>query len=129
MRLARWVFLLAGLYGLAVMVPQFFMEAQVGRDNPPEITHPEYFYGFVGVGVAWQIAFLIIARDPARFRPLMIPGMLEKIAFGVAALILRYQGRTPFIIGVFAVIDLLLAALFMVAFDRVGDEANAGLLR
>jgi hypothetical protein len=128
MRFARWVFLLAGIYGLAVMVPQFFMEAKVGRDYPPEITHPEYFYGFVGVGVAWQIAFLIIARDPARFRTMMIPGMLEKVSFGVAALVLCYQGQTPGLVGGFAVIDLLLATLFMVAFDRVGDEANAGRL-
>jgi hypothetical protein len=129
MRLARWVFLLAGLYGLAALAPQFFMEAKIGRDNPPEITHPEYFYGFVGVGVAWQIAFLIIARDPARFRTLMIPGMLEKVLFGVATLVLCYQGRTPALVGGFAVVDLLWATLFMVAFDRVGDEANAGLLR
>ena len=93
MRFARWVFLLAGIYGLAVMVPQYFMEAKVGRDYPPEITHPEYFYGFVGVGIAWQIAFLIIARDPARFRTMMIPGMVEKVTFGVAALVLCYHGR------------------------------------
>jgi hypothetical protein len=129
MRFARWVFLLAGLYGLAALTPQYFMEAKIGRDNPPEITHPEYFYGFVGVGVAWQVAFLIIARDPARFRTVMIPGMLEKVAFGVATLALCYQGRTPALVGGFAVIDLLWATLFMVAFDRVGGEANAGLVR
>jgi hypothetical protein len=128
MRFARWVFLLAGIYGVAVMVPQFFVEAKVGRDYPPKISHPEYFYGFVGVGVAWQIAFLIIARDPARFRTMMIPGALEKLAFGVAALVLSYQGRTPTLVGGFAVIDLLLATFFMLAFYRVGNEANAGRL-
>jgi len=42
----------AGIYGIAVIAPQYFMEAQVGRDYPPAITHPEYFYGFVGVGLA-----------------------------------------------------------------------------
>ena len=37
------------------------MEARVGRDYPPAITHPEYFYGFLGVAAAWQVAFLVIA--------------------------------------------------------------------
>jgi hypothetical protein len=67
MRFARWVFLLAGIYGIVAIGPQYFMEEKIGQDYPPAITHPEYFYGFIGVGLAWQVAFLIIARDPARF--------------------------------------------------------------
>jgi hypothetical protein len=124
MRFARWVFLLAGLYGLAVMVPQYFMEAQVGRDYPPAITHPEYFYGFIGVGLAWQVAFLIIARDPARFRPIMLPSILEKLAFGCAGHFLAHHGLAPVVIGWFSVVDLVLAALFAVAYYRVGIEAQ-----
>jgi hypothetical protein len=124
MRFARWVFLLAGLYGLAVMAPQYFMEAQVGRDYPPAITHPEYFYGFIGVGVAWQVAFLIIARDPARFRLIMIPGILEKLSFGLAGHFLAHHGLAPAVIGWFSLVDLALAALFAVAYYRVGIEAQ-----
>src|SRR5262245_55352144 len=84
MLFARWVFRIAGIYGLAVLVPQYSLEEQVSRDYPPPITHPEYFYGFLGVAVSWQVAFLLIAQDPARYRPLMIPAALEKAAFGIA---------------------------------------------
>ena len=40
---AKRVFLVAGIYGLAVLFPQYFMEGQNGRDFPPPINHPEYF--------------------------------------------------------------------------------------
>ena len=71
MRFARWVFRLAGIYGLIVLLPQYFLEERIGRDDPPPITHPEHFYAFLGVAVAWQVAFLVIAQDPIRYRPIM----------------------------------------------------------
>ena len=72
MTFAKRVFFLAGIYGLVVLLPQYFMEERTGRDFPPPVTHPEYFYGFIGVAVAWQIVFLIISRDPVRYRPIML---------------------------------------------------------
>jgi hypothetical protein len=45
MKFARLVFLVAGIYGLIVLVPQFFLERKIGTDTPPPITHAEYFYG------------------------------------------------------------------------------------
>jgi hypothetical protein len=62
-RFARRVFLIAGVYGVLIVLPQCSLEARIARDFPPPITHPEYFYGFIGVALAWQIAFLLIARD------------------------------------------------------------------
>lgn len=47
MTFARRVFFIAAVYGVIVLVPQYFMEARSGRDFPPPITHPEHFYGFV----------------------------------------------------------------------------------
>lgn len=44
---ARRVFLVAGIWGLLIMVPQYVLEDRIGRLTPPPITHPEYFYGFV----------------------------------------------------------------------------------
>ena len=67
-RFARRVFTVAGIYGLIVMVPQYFLAAQISRDTPPAITHLEYFYGFIGLAVAWQLVFLLIGRDPERYR-------------------------------------------------------------
>lgn len=119
---AKRLFNFAGIYGLIVLVPQYFLESQIGRDQPPAITHPEYFYGFVGVAVSWQIAFLIIARDPRRYRLLIIPGILEKISFGGAAIVLFLMQRlSPLVLG-FAAIDLLFAGLFIVAFTQLPCE-------
>src|ERR1044072_3931390 len=74
----RRLFWFAGFYGLVVVLPQYFLEDRVGRDYPPATTHPEYFSGFIGVALAWQVAFLIIAMAPARSRPLIIPAVIEK---------------------------------------------------
>ena len=34
MTFAKRVFLIAGVYGLLVLVPQYFMEERIGRDTP-----------------------------------------------------------------------------------------------
>jgi len=115
---ARWVFGVAGVYGIAVLLPQYFLEERVGRDYPPPITHPEFFYGFVGVALAWQVAFLIIARDPARYRPLMLAAVLEKFSFGVTTVVLFAQERLAAPL-VFGVIDLVLGVLFVAAYLRL----------
>src|SRR3982751_5481991 len=119
MTFARRLFLIAGIYGLLVLVPQFFLEDRLGRDFPPAITHPEHFYGFLGVAVAWQVAFLIIARDPVRFRLMMLPAVLEKAAFGLAVVTLFFKGRVPIMMLIFGLIDLTLGVLFLVAFWRL----------
>ena len=116
----RWVFAVAGIYGIAALLPQFFLEQRVGMQNPPPITHPEFFYGFLGVALAWQVAFLIIARDPLRFRPLMLPSILEKLSFGVATVLLFAQGRLAALMLGAGLVDLVFAGLFAVAYVRTG---------
>lgn len=113
---ATRVFLVAGVYGLAVLFPQYFMEGQTGQDFPPPINHPEYFYGFIGVALAWQVAFLLIARDVQRYRILMLPAVLEKLTWGLATLVLYAQGRLAFAVVGFGIIDLILGTLFLWAF-------------
>lgn len=116
---ARRVFLTAGLYGLVVIAPQLFLEAKTSRDFPPAITHPEFYYGFVGTALAWQAAFLVIARDPLRYRPLMlVAALVEKGVFGIAGLVLYSQGRVPPLIVLFAGIDLVLGLLFLESWRR-----------
>ena len=67
MRFARIVFSIAGVYGLAVVVPMYFLEDRIGREQPPSITHPEFYYGFAGITLAWQLVFLVLASDPFRY--------------------------------------------------------------
>jgi hypothetical protein len=114
-RFARRVYTIAGVYGLIVMLPQYFLFDRIGRDDPPAITHPEYFYGFVGIVIAWQIAFLVIARAPERYRALMPVTVLEKLVFAVPVVILFAQGRVAPTAVFFAGIDLVLGALFLAA--------------
>lgn len=118
MKFARKVFLAAGIYGLLILLPQYFLEQKVGRDFPPAITHPEFYYGFLGVAVAWQVAFLVIAHDPVRYRMMMLPGALEKAGFGFAVLALYLQQRVPAALLSFALLDLVLGALFLTAFQK-----------
>jgi hypothetical protein len=125
MKFAKCVFLLAGIYGLLVITPQFFLEERVGRDYPPEITHPIYFYGFAGVAFAWQVAFLIISRDPVRYRPIMLAGIVEKASFGLAAIALYLQQRLPGQMLAFGLIDLVWGVLFVAAWWLVGKNHTA----
>lgn len=124
MLFARWVFLLAGIYGLVLLVPQYLLEAQVGRDNPPPIQHPEFYYGFLGVAVAWQVAFLVIARNPPRYRLLMLPAVLEKFSFGLATAALYAQQRLAAVVLGFGAVDMLWGGLFLVAFALCRERTS-----
>jgi hypothetical protein len=118
MKFAKWTYLLAGIYGLLVLTPQYFLEEQNGIDYPPAINHPEYYYGFIGVAVAWQIVFLIISRDPQRYRPLMIASVIEKYSYGLAVAILYFQSRVVMAVLATGIIDMILGALFLIAYLR-----------
>jgi hypothetical protein len=124
MKFAKIIFYIAFVWGVIILTPLYFMFDTIGRQDPPPITHPGFFYGFVGVGLAWQIAFLIIARDPVRLRPMMIPSVLEKFSFTGVMLVLYAQHRIHssdlFLVG----IDGLLGLLFIVAFVRTSAFAK-----
>lgn len=113
---ARRVFRVAAVYGIVVLLPQYFLEGRIGRDYPPAITHPEHFYGFIGVALAWQVLFLLIATDPPRYRPVMLVAILEKLAFGFACAVLYLQGRLAVVTLGAGAIDLVLAALFLASY-------------
>jgi hypothetical protein len=124
MKFAKIVFWIAGIWGLLVITPLYFMFDLIGRQDPPPITHPGFFYGFVGAALAWQIAFLFIARDPVRYRPLMIPSIIEKFAYGVAVVTLVLQARMHNSDLVFAGTDLLLGVLFVVAYSKTAQRVS-----
>jgi hypothetical protein len=124
MRFARWVFAICGIYGIIALAPLYFMEASLGTQYPPPITHPEFYYATIGVALAWQVAFLIISVDPRRLRPIMLAGVLEKLGYGVPAVILYFQGRSPTLTLFTGSGDLLMAVLFLGAyFQTAGPQA------
>jgi hypothetical protein len=122
MKFAKVVFTIAGAWGLLVVTPLYFLFNTLSRQYPPAITHPEFYYGFAGVALAWQIAFLIIASDPVRFRLIMVPSILEKLGYAVAIIVLYLQGRTAQPNLLFAGVDLLLCVLFVMAFLKTADS-------
>ena len=125
MKFAKVVFWVAGIWGLLIITPLYFMFSLIGRLDPPAITHPAFYYGFVGCALAWQFAFLLIGHDPVRFRPMMVPAMVEKFTYGMAVVVLVLQGKTNQRDLIFAVTDLTLGVLFMVAFGKIsGSEVG-----
>ena len=122
MKFAKYTFYAAGIYGLLVLLPQFFLLEKTGRDYPPAITHPEYFYGFVCVTVAFQIVFLIIGSNPVRYRPLMLAALVEKFPFVIAVAALYFYGSVPLPIIGGATIDFILGILFFISYLKTPKE-------
>ena len=124
MRFARIVFAIAGMYGIAVLVPPLFLESRYGRDYPPPVTHPEFFYGFFAVGIAWQVLFLILATAPIKYRAMMIPSMLEKIGYPVALIFLHFQNRIAPRMFALGSLDWVFLVLFAIAYIKTGAQAT-----
>jgi hypothetical protein len=122
MEQAKWIFRIAAAYGVLVLVPLYFLESAFS-----DSVHPEFYYGFVGVGLAWQVLFFILATDPLRYRAMMIPAMLEKISYGAATFLLFFAGRAPGSILLGGTIDWLFVALFFWAYLATAHQQNAAL--
>jgi hypothetical protein len=118
MRFARYVFVAAGVWGIAVLTPLYFLFDVTGRAYAAPTEHPHFFYGFVSVAMAWQIAFLIIGSNPVRFRPLMIPCMFEKFSYVATLAVLHGQSRISWTDASAGFPDALLGILFVVAYVR-----------
>ena len=107
MRFARIVFAIAGGLGILAIIPMY-MAPGTWR-----------YYGVLGPLVAWQLVFFLIAADPKRYRPIMIPAMLEKALWVFTLIVLYSQGqmRTVEIVGS-TIPHGLLCVLFAIAYVR-----------
>ena len=124
MKFAKIVFRVAGFWGLVVITPLFFIFDLIGRQDPPPVTHPGFYYGFATGALAWQLAFFVIASDPLRFRTLMLPSVFEKFSYGVVVFTLFFQARMRHQDLAFGIVDTLLGVLFVVAFFRTRPPAG-----
>ena len=114
MRFAKWVFLLAGVSGIVMILP-LYLEDRFFQEYPPAINGLSSTYGFAGVTLAWQVMFLVIASDPVRYRTAMLPAMLEKAGFALAVPILYAAARVSGVWLGFAAMDATWLVLFVVA--------------
>ena len=120
----RWIFLAAGTYGVLALAPAFLVKEELVVTTPPVITHPEFYYGFFGSAMVWQIAFFLIATDPVRFRPLVAVSILEKFAFFGTCLVLFLTGRlTPGGPLLGGAIDGVWMILFALAWVRIRNRS------
>jgi len=120
MRFARIVFIAAGIWGIAVLTPLYFLVDVSGRHYAPPANYPHFFYGFVSVALAWQFAFILIGMNPERFRPLMIIAILEKLGWVATVAILHMASRISMLDASSGVPDAVLGVLFVAAFVASG---------
>ena len=123
MRFARIVFIVAGVWGIFVLTPLYFLVDITGRQYAAPTEYPHFFYGFLAITMAWQIAFLIIGSDPGRYRLLMLPSIFEKFSYVVTLLLLYGQARVSSADAMAAVPDALLGVLFIAAFAKTRTNA------
>ena len=124
MKFAKVLFYIAGIWGILVITPLFFIFDKIGLQDPPPITHPLFFYGFAGVALAWQFVFLVIGWNPVRFRPLMLVGILEKLGYFIPALVLYSQHRVHIADVYLSCGDALLAVLFLIAYLKTPSASQ-----
>ena len=122
MRFAKLVFTGAGVWGILILTPLYFLYDMVGRSYPPAITHPDFYFGFISVSLAWQLGFLVIGRNPVRFRPMMIPAIGEKVFYVISLVVLFRQGRIELGQLLIGVPDLILGCLFTLAFFKTKKQ-------
>ena len=104
-KFARIVFWIGGAFGVAALVPLYRAPGNA------------MYYGFLATLVAWQCAFFVIGWEPRRFRPLMIPAVLEKLLWMITLTVLHFQGQvSPLDLALNAATHGLLGVLFAIAF-------------
>ena len=123
MKFARFVFAFAGILGLLILTPGLFTIDMVGERFPPAVTHPDFYYGFLTVTLAWQVVFLIIATNPARYRPLMLAAMLEKFPYVAMLVVLHLRGQLAAAQLAAVAIDGTLGVLFVAAYFKTRAAA------
>jgi hypothetical protein len=116
---ARVVFSIAAIWGVLLLTPLYFLFDRIGVADPPPITHPGFYYGFVAVSLSWQVLFAVIALDPVRAVPIMPVALLEKFGYATTVIVLYVQRRMDAGDLVFAGADAVLGVLFLVAFLRL----------
>lgn len=112
---AKWIFRIAGIWGLAVILPLYFADTS-------QMAEPAYYFGFAGVALAFQVAFLVISTDPVRYRMLMPVCVFEKLStLPLIYLYLAGRGNEDFFFG--GIVDQVFAVAFIAAFLMTPKKA------
>lgn len=120
MKFAKLVFLIGGILGLLSTVPLFFNESVIA----PELKHPEFYYGFIGINLMWQVLYIYISTNPLRFRPIMVVSFFVKILGVISVFWLIRIGRTDIWWYRIIFFDFLFAILFLLSFGLTRKFIN-----
>lgn len=121
MKLARVTFVVAGIVGLIPFGPLAYEIAAKGEALLPAINSMgPLFHVSVFQYVCWQLFFFVLAVDPVRFRPMMIPAYFVEVMAPFSPMWLLLYGYSNWI--PIAVANLVLSILFLVAFWVTGQE-------
>jgi len=119
-KFTRIVYGIAAVYGFISLLPLYFLLEKVGRDAPPPITHPEFYYGFLGVAFLWQLVFVMMAKNPVQYRSLIPITILEKFVYTVPVILLYSADRVHASIMRSSLVDPIFGILFIIAYFRTG---------
>jgi hypothetical protein len=125
MAFAKRVYIAAGIWGLLIIFPMYFLESRINEQQPPAITHPEYYYGFVGLALTWQILYLMIGFQPIKYRTIMLVAIFAKTIYGLAVCMLFAAGRVSLAVLVVSSLDLVWAALFAIAYGKTPERESS----
>jgi len=126
-KFSKIVFTTAGIVGIVQLLPLYFLFDFVGQRAPPVVNHPEFYFGFVGVALAWQVVFLLIGTAPCRYRAVMLLSILEKGSYVSTLAVLLAQHRIGLSTVLPATSDLILGLLFVAAYAITRPDAQPGL--
>ena len=116
MKFAKYVCIAAGIWGIVVLTPLYWLVDITGRRYVVPVQYPHFYYGFISVAMAWQIGFLIIGSNPVRYRALLIPAVLEKVGYVAGLAVLYAKHRIAWVDAQAGGPDLTLGILFVLAF-------------
>ena len=111
----RRVMIGAAVYGFIGAATLYFTDAP----DP----HRLLYFAFAGIALVFQGVFLVIARDPRRFAPLLPLCVFEKVSFGIPALAFAARGQAEASMALGGAVDLLLAVLFVIAWRKMAASA------
>jgi hypothetical protein len=123
LKFAKIVFTVAGILGILQLLPLYFLFDFVGQRTPPAISHPEFYFGFAGVALAWQVVFLLIGTDPYRYRAVMLLAILEKSSYVLTLVVLLAQHRIGLSTALPATSDFILGLFFIAAYAKTKPDA------
>ena len=87
MKFAKIIFWIAAIWGILVLTPLYFLFDTIGRQDPPPITHPGFYYGFVGVRAG-------VATSLLRYRQRSAPFPHDDASLGARKIQLRDRDRS-----------------------------------